>query len=138
MLWASPHFEAILLQVSCTFCWLAQWQDLILVVEGDISLVYFYLDHRIYWRGDVLYSQNFLHLFSLRDSKKSQNNFIKLVMVRWLPPLLILLKSYYPQGWQELWFTIPINTLHSFKSVATVYFFKLLMSQLIHICLTFT
>ena len=58
------------------------------MVEGDILHVYHYLDCHIQW-GDVLHSQNILHLFfPLQDSKNSQNNFIKLAMVRWLPLLL--------------------------------------------------
>ena len=41
------HFEVILLQVCCTFCGLAQWEDVILVVEGDILQVSYYLACRI-------------------------------------------------------------------------------------------
>ena len=134
-----PVHKATLLQVWCTFCWLAQWEDLILVVEGDILQLYYFDCH--IQRGDVLHSQNFLHLvFSLWDSRKSQNNFIQLAMV-WL--LLFLLRvsfgvSHHAQGWQELWLIIPSNKLHSFKSVVTVYAFKWLIPQFTHIRLTFT
>ena len=58
------HFEVILLQVCCTFCGLAQWEDVILVVEGDILQVSYYLACRIqFLEGEVLHSQNFCFFF---------------------------------------------------------------------------
>ena len=113
MLRVSPHLEAILLQVCCTFCWLAQW-DVIAELKGDIIQLCSYLDRCLRWGAyyiPIIFCIFFF--FSLRDSKKSQNNFLKLAMVHWLPFLLraFFVVWLHGQGWKKLWLIIPSNTL---------------------------
>ena len=64
----NAHFEVILLQVCCTFCGLAQWEDVILVVEGDILQVSYYLACRIQFLeggGGNYIPKTFASFFSL-------------------------------------------------------------------------